>query len=166
MNGGFEADTVEADIVEVDDVGEALAGTFGKSFASLDPADLQEPLKDVTVSKSDAEVAVVHPSHVSFLKAHEADSSKAPAFGTSSPYGCRVGKEAIVWYVDGVEVGRKANKFWHRPMSVALSLGVRAPFVKWENNRGVVNEEAGKGAFPTTRWVEYVRVWELDEKAE
>ena len=78
-------------------------------------------------------------------------------------YGCRVGKEEIVWYVDGVEVGRKANKFWHRPMSVVLSLGVRAPFVKWENNRLVVNEEAGKGEFPTTMFVDYVRVWEMGD---
>lgn len=56
--------------------------------------------------------------------------------------------------------------FWHRPMSVALSLGVRAPHVKWQDNKLVVNEEAGKGAFPTTMWVDYVRVWELEEKAE
>ena len=81
-------------------------------------------------------------------------------------YGCRVEKDMIIWYVDGVEVGRKPNKFWHRPMSVALSLGLRAPYLKWKDNKLVLDGEVGAGEFPTEMLVDYVRVWELDGKSE
>lgn len=76
-------------------------------------------------------------------------------------YGCRVDKDVIIWYVDGFEVGRKKNEHWHRQMNVALSLGLRTPYAKWENNRLVPNDEASGGSFPTSMKVDYVRVWEL-----
>ncbi|MGB5418707.1 family 16 glycosylhydrolase, partial [Algibacter sp.] len=33
-------------------------------------------------------------------------------------YGCEVNEEEIIWYVDGVEIARKANTDWYRPMNV------------------------------------------------
>lgn len=81
-------------------------------------------------------------------------------------YGCRVGKEEIIWYVDGIEVGRKPNQFWHRPMSVALSLGLRAPYVRWQDNKLVTNEGAEGDDFPTSMLVDYVRVWELEKLSQ
>lgn len=77
-------------------------------------------------------------------------------------YGCRVDKDVIIWYVDGVEVGRKKNEHWHRKMNVALSLGLRTPYAKWENNRLVPNEAVSGEGFPTSMKVDYVRVWELE----
>lgn len=76
-------------------------------------------------------------------------------------YGCRVDKDWIIWFVDGTEIGRKRNEFWHQPMSVALSLGLRAPYATWENNRLRENPEVGPGEFATSMLVDYVRVWEL-----
>ncbi len=78
-------------------------------------------------------------------------------------YGCKVSRDEIVWYVDGVEVGRKKNLFWHRKMNVALSLGLRAPFATFENNRLVANEKHPAKNLPTSMKVDYVRVWELAE---
>ncbi|MBU2951017.1 family 16 glycosylhydrolase [Tamlana agarivorans] len=87
-------------------------------------------------------------------------------------YGCEVNKNEIIWYVDGVEVARKPNLYWHRPMNVTLSLGLRKPFVKFYDNRNnAVNPEvdpdaqAKLGGMPTTMYVDYVRVWEKDETA-
>lgn len=77
-------------------------------------------------------------------------------------YGCRLDTSDIVWYVDGVEVGRKKNEHWHRRMNVALSLGLRTPYAKWENNRLVPNERNAGEGFPTSMQVDYVRVWELE----
>ncbi len=77
-------------------------------------------------------------------------------------YGCRVDRDVIVWYVDGVEVGRKKNDHWHRKMNVALSLGLRTPYARWENNRLVPNEAISGDGFPTSMKVDYVRVWELE----
>ncbi|MBD0401780.1 family 16 glycosylhydrolase [Flammeovirga sp. EKP202] len=82
-------------------------------------------------------------------------------------YGCEVNENEIIWYVDGVEVARKPNTYWYRPMNVTLSLGLRKPFVEFYNNRNnAVNPETDPEAkaqlpgMPTTMYVEYVRVWE------
>ena len=81
-------------------------------------------------------------------------------------YGCEVNEKEIIWYVDGVEVARKPNTYWHRPMNVTASLGLRRPFVKFSNNANrAVNpkkdEEAKKQleGMPTTMSVDYIRVW-------
>jgi len=76
-------------------------------------------------------------------------------------YGCRIDKDSIIWFVDGVEVGRKRNELWHEPMSVALSLGLRAPYATWEDNRLKADPNAGPTEFDTSMVVDYVRVWEL-----
>ncbi|NLR91552.1 Ig-like domain-containing protein [Flammeovirga agarivorans] len=82
-------------------------------------------------------------------------------------YGCEVNETEIIWYVDGIEVGRKPNTYWYRPMNVTLSLGLRKPFVEFYNNRNnAVNPETDADAkaqlpgMPTTMYVDYVRVWE------
>lgn len=75
-------------------------------------------------------------------------------------YGVENSKDWIVWYIDGTEVGRKPNLYWHLPMHVTLSLGLRYPFVKYENGeRSPVTEETTSDEFPTTMSVDYVRVW-------
>ncbi|QQY82314.1 family 16 glycosylhydrolase [Tamlana sp. s12] len=82
-------------------------------------------------------------------------------------YGCEVNEQEIIWYIDGVEVARKPNTYWHRPMNVTLSLGLRKPFVEFYNNRNnAVNPESSAATreklkgIPTTMYVDYVRVWE------
>ncbi|WP_145418363.1 kappa-carrageenase [Planctomycetes bacterium K23_9] len=66
----------------------------------------------------------------------------------------------IVWYIDGKEVARKPNLYWHLPMHVTLSLGLRYPFVGYENGErvAVADKTTGDG-FPTHMSVDYVRVW-------
>lgn len=78
-------------------------------------------------------------------------------------YGCRVSREEISWYVDDVEIGRKKNLHWHRKMHVALSLGLRSPYARFENNRLVPNLQHPADEFPCSMQVDYVRVWELRE---
>lgn len=76
-------------------------------------------------------------------------------------YGVENSKEEIVWYIDGKEVGRKPNLYWHLPMHVTLSLGLRYPFVGYENDERVaVLSKATDDGFPTTMSVDYVRVWQ------
>ncbi|UXX79186.1 Ig-like domain-containing protein [Reichenbachiella carrageenanivorans] len=82
-------------------------------------------------------------------------------------YGCEVNENEIIWYVDGVEVGRKPNTYWNRPMNVTLSLGLRKPFVQFYDNRNnainpVTDPEANAllSEMPTSMYVDYVRVWE------
>ena len=104
------------------------------------------------------------PHHEAFREA-QANEYRAPFDPREDfhTYGCLVGEEEIIWYIDGVEVGRKPNEFWHRPMNVALSLGLRAPYVTWQENKLVPNADAGAVDFPTSMLVDYVRVWELGD---
>lgn len=81
-------------------------------------------------------------------------------------YGCEVNENEIIWYVDGVEIARKPNTSWHRPMNVTASLGLRRPFVKFFNNANravnpIEDEDAKKQlqGMPTTMYVDYIRVW-------
>lgn len=75
-------------------------------------------------------------------------------------YAVKNTKEEIVWYIDGKEVGRKPNLYWHLPMHVTLSLGLRYPFVTYnEGQMAPVPEKTTAEGFPTHMSVDYVRVW-------
>lgn len=76
-------------------------------------------------------------------------------------YGCDVTPETIVWYIDGKEVARKPNKYWHQPMNLALSLGLRHPHIGWVGQDMKPQPKAATAeGFPTSMEVDYVRVWE------
>jgi beta-glucanase (GH16 family) len=64
-------------------------------------------------------------------------------------YGCLWEKDRIRWYVDGKLRAERANRYWHQPLQMVLSLGLRRP---------LKTEPAAKG-FPTSMHVDYVRVW-------
>lgn len=75
-------------------------------------------------------------------------------------------KDKISWYVDGVLVGSKVNKWWHRPMHMIFSMGLRRHLIKFNsacqradpNAKHVVSD-----GFPerTTMQVDYVKTWEV-----
>ncbi|UXX79374.1 family 16 glycosylhydrolase [Reichenbachiella carrageenanivorans] len=76
-------------------------------------------------------------------------------------YGVMNRKDSIIWYVDGVERGRKANLYWHLPMNVTVSMGLRNPYEKYINGvRTVIETPTSPVGFPTEMYCDYVRVWE------
>ncbi|GEA10732.1 hypothetical protein KUL49_11070 [Alteromonas sp. KUL49] len=72
--------------------------------------------------------------------------------------------DRITWYVDGVEVGSKPNKWWHRPMHLIFSQGLRRQLIKYNpacqradpNPDNIVSQ-----GFPekARMQVEYVKTW-------
>ncbi|WP_272482036.1 kappa-carrageenase [Fuerstiella marisgermanici] len=81
-------------------------------------------------------------------------------------YAVKNTKEEIVWYIDGNEVGRKPNLYWHLPMHVTLSLGLRYPFVTYKGGEMArVPEKTTANGFPTHMSVDYVRVWRFNHAA-
>ncbi len=81
-------------------------------------------------------------------------------------YGVQNSKDWIIWYIDGNEVARKPNLYWHLPMHVTLSLGLRYPFVAYRNSERLpVPEKTTGDGFPTAMSVDYVRVWQRPEDA-
>ncbi|WP_182869249.1 family 16 glycosylhydrolase [Rhodopirellula sp. JC639] len=75
-------------------------------------------------------------------------------------YGCEITPETITWYIDGKPIGQKQNRYWHREMNVALSLGLRPPYSTYTVKGFVPSDIEANDAFPTTMEVDYVRVWD------
>ncbi|MBT3136414.1 Ig-like domain-containing protein [Alteromonas sp. ALT199] len=74
--------------------------------------------------------------------------------------------DKIIWYVDGVKVGEKENKWWHRPMHLIFSQGLRRHLIKYNSacQRADPNpDNVIKEGFPedATMQVEYVKTWEV-----
>jgi beta-glucanase (GH16 family) len=78
-------------------------------------------------------------------------------------YACDVSKETITWFIDGEKVATQANQYWHEPMNLALSLGLRHPHIGWVGQEmKPVPQAATAEGFPTSMEVDWVRVWERE----
>ncbi len=71
--------------------------------------------------------------------------------------------ELITWFIDGEEVAQKENSYWHEPMNITLSLGLRYPHIGWKGQdiKPIPGAATSEG-FPTSMEVDYVRVWERE----
>ncbi|TLU64329.1 glycosyl hydrolase family protein [Thalassotalea litorea] len=79
-------------------------------------------------------------------------------------YGAEVSEDKITWYLDGKKVAEKPNLYWHLPMHVTLSLGLRFPQVSYRDcpqnlNRCQVPEAATADGYPSAMQVDWVRVY-------
>lgn len=70
--------------------------------------------------------------------------------------------DSIFWYVDGVLRGAKKNYYWHLPMQLTVSMGLRTPYEKYIDGVRTAmpypesNPEPG---FPTQMYCDYVRTY-------
>lgn len=67
-------------------------------------------------------------------------------------YGCEWDEGCIRWYIDGNLVNEAENRYWHQPLDVVLSFGLRHPLEKEPSDQG----------FPTVCEIDYVRVWKKE----
>lgn len=78
-------------------------------------------------------------------------------------YGAEVTPEKITWYLDGEKVAEKPNLYWHLPMHVTLSLGLRYPHVTYNCDNGfdrcAVAKNATPEGYPSAMQVDWVRVY-------
>ncbi|MBT3374418.1 MAG: family 16 glycosylhydrolase [Lentisphaerae bacterium] len=76
-------------------------------------------------------------------------------------YAVENSKEWIVWYIDGKEVARKPNLYWHLPMNLTLTMEARPPLIRWAGSHGREPdpENCTPEGFPTEMTVDYVRSW-------
>lgn len=73
--------------------------------------------------------------------------------------------DSIFWYVDGIERGAKKNHYWHLPMHLTVSMGLRTPYEKYINGVRTVMpypDTVSEPGFPTEMYCDYVRVWDTD----
>lgn len=71
--------------------------------------------------------------------------------------------DSIFWYVDGIQRGAKKNYYWHLPMNITVSMGLRTPYEKYiDGVRTVVPypESSPEPGFPTEMFCDYVRTWD------
>lgn len=102
------------------------------------------------------------PNPESQLLRYEADFDPSEDFHT---YAVENRKDTIFWYVDGKLIGQKPNLYWHRPMHVIFSMGLRRQFIKYNAKcqRADPNLAQATTSFApedTTMQVDYVKVWE------
>ena len=84
-------------------------------------------------------------------------------------YGVLNRLDSIFWYVDGVQRGAKKNHYWHLPMYMTASLGLRTPYEEYINGtRRAVPTPDPEPGFPTEAYFDYIRTWtaEADLYAE
>lgn len=77
--------------------------------------------------------------------------------------------DSIIWFVDGIRVAAKLNLYWHLPMNVTVSLGLRTPFVSFYNNKNnpinPLTDSRAKAKLDkmtndtTSMFVDYIRTW-------
>lgn len=69
-------------------------------------------------------------------------------------YGCEWDEREIRMYIDGKLVNARVNEYWHQPLDVVISFGLR----------NVLKETPSGKGFPTVFLVDYVRVWQKAEQ--
>lgn len=79
-------------------------------------------------------------------------------------YGAEITPETVTWYLDGKQVFQKPNKYWHLPMRVTLSLGLRSPLVTYQCTgeyeglaRCPVRDQATGVGYPNDMEVDWIR---------
>lgn len=76
-------------------------------------------------------------------------------------YGVENRPDSIIWYVDRQRVVAKKNHYWHLPMELIISMGLRHPHVVYVNgDRQAAPDNATPEGFPTEMLVDWVRVWD------
>lgn len=92
-----------------------------------------------------------HPQLQKGQTVHEVRTWESPwdPRGAFHVYGCRWDATEIAWYIDGQRVATRRNDYWHQPLDVVLSFGLRDPLCGGPSREG----------FPTAFEVDYVRVW-------
>lgn len=85
-------------------------------------------------------------------------------------YGIWNRSDSIIMYIDGVKRNSKKNVYWHLPMRIIVSLGVRPPYVTNTSGFGVQDptkvaayKAAGQdnSTFPQVMKVDYLRSWKI-----
>lgn len=69
-------------------------------------------------------------------------------------YGLLWNDQTLTWFVDGKPVASRPNIYWHEPLQIIFSMGLRKP----------LTEEPSDAGFPTEMAVDYVRVWKSADR--
>ncbi len=80
-------------------------------------------------------------------------------------YACENRPDSVVFYIDNERVASKPNFFWHMPMYITLSMGMRTPYETYVGGRQPVAttaEAAEAAGFPTSMKIDYIRSYRRD----
>ena len=119
-------------------------------WTEIDFVELTQRRKDVRIIDTNVHV-FKQPSFPGTLPLQEVRAWQAPWDPRDGfhVYGCEWDEKEIRWYIDGRLVQARKNDYWHQPLDLTLSMGVR----------GDLKTTASPEGFPTTFQVDYVRVW-------
>lgn len=156
--------TGSVDYSEIDIVELQQADWFGPKANDADPINVMDHNLHARLVNDKGRTYWLRPKthpQQQLLK-YEAPFDPSKNFHT---YAIENRKDKISWYVDGQLIGSKPNTYWHRPMHLIFSMGLRRQLVHYNadcqradpNPNNVVS-----AGFPekATMQVEYVKTWE------
>jgi beta-glucanase (GH16 family) len=122
-----------------------------KLWTEIDFVELTEQRKGVRLVDTNTHV-FYHPQLATGKELHERRTWEAPWDPRDDfhVYACEWTAKEIKWYVDDELIKTRANGYWHQPLDVVISFGVRYP----------LKTEPSAEGFPTVFQVDYVRVWQ------
>jgi beta-glucanase (GH16 family) len=121
-----------------------------ETWSEIDFAELTEQAQNPRMVDTNTHL-FRHPSLAAGQEIHEHRTWKAPWDPRDDfhVYGCEWDETTIRWFVDGKLIQSCRNDYWHQPLDIAISLGLRAPLAKTPADTG----------FPTACQVDYIRTW-------
>jgi beta-glucanase (GH16 family) len=121
-----------------------------KTWSEIDFVELTEQAQNPRMVDTNTHL-FRHPGLVAGQEIHEHRTWKAPWDPRDDfhVYGCEWDENTIRWFVDGKLIQSRQNDYWHQPLDIALSLGLRDPLKQTPSEAG----------FPTVCQVDYIRAW-------
>jgi len=121
-------------------------------WTEIDVVELTQHWSDPSIGYFNTHV-LRHPALPDARPVHEKRMARLPGNPADEfhVYSLEWNSREVIWYVDGKEVARRQNEFWHQPLDVVVSVGLRPPLTTMPETTG----------FPTIAQVDYVRVWSL-----
>ena len=156
LRGNNEGDVRYAEV----DVVEMLQGNWNPETNDRFPPELMDCNLHTAVIENGSEVRKRPGDFPEMLKTeYTAAWDPREAYHT---YGAEIAPDKITFYIDGMKISEKENLYWHLPMHLTLSLGLRYPHVTYNNCpnglwRCPVPSAATEDGFPSAMKVDWVR---------
>ncbi len=162
---------------------EAIAGKAENTitYSEIDVIEIQQVARDKHIMACNLHTAAVMRKNDGTYYSQSLSAGRIPKIGKNEfpveweaeddfhIYACENRPDSTIFYIDNERVAARPNYYWHLPMCMKVSVGIRTPFeVYRDGGRFAVpttEEQATEAGFPTTMEVDYIRSYSRDYSA-
>ncbi|MFI3286221.1 MAG: family 16 glycosylhydrolase [Rikenellaceae bacterium] len=151
------------------------------TYSEIDIVEIQQVARDKRIMACNIHTGAVMRNKDGELYAQSLLAGRIPTIGKNEflvdwdaeddyhIYACENRPDSVLFYIDNELVAARPNYYWHLPMCMKVSVGIRTPFEAYEGwSRypvAATAEEAAEAGFPTTMYVDYIRSYTRDYSA-